>query len=97
MKKVYKYPLVIANSQTVKLPLDAEILSVQAQGDMVCLWAMVDPAAPPVARYIAIHGTGHECYEGNLTHISTFQMHGGALVFHAFEYTPAPDTGSKHE
>jgi hypothetical protein len=36
---------------------------------------------------IAIHGTGHEVYDGTLRHINTFQINDGALVFHAFEHT----------
>ena len=87
MRSVWKFPLKVANSQAVQIPAGAKILSVQAQGDAVCLWALCDTEALPEPRYIAIHGTGHEVYDGLLEHISTFQMHGSALVFHAFEHT----------
>ena len=87
MKSVWKFPLRVANSQCLQIPAGAKILSVQAQGETVCLWALCDTDALPEPRYIAIHGTGHEVYDGLLEYISTFQMHGGALVFHAFEHT----------
>ena len=87
MKTVWKFPLRVANSQAVQIPAGAKLLTVQAQGMAVCLWALCDSAALPEPRYIAIHGTGHEVYDGLLEYISTFQMQGGALVFHAFEHT----------
>jgi hypothetical protein len=85
METVYKYPLLVADTQAVDLPLGAQILSVQAQRGDFCLWALVDPKARKVSRHIAIHGTGHPVARGQLRHINTFQMDGGALVFHAFE------------
>jgi hypothetical protein len=36
-------------------------------------------------REIIIHGTGHLVPRDDLSHISTFQLMGGTLVFHAFE------------
>lgn len=87
-RAVYKYLLQVANSQTLMLPEGAQILSVQEQHGDVQLWALVDTSRELTPRYIAIHGTGHEVYDGDLTHISTFQMRGGSLVFHAFEFLP---------
>lgn len=40
---VYKYELEITDEQTIRLPLNAELLTVQMQGDKCCLWALVDP------------------------------------------------------
>jgi len=83
MKTVHKYPFRIGDP-SFSMPQDAELLCVQMQGDMPCLWALVETDNPMVTRRIKIRGTGHDC-SGVGRYISTFQMAGGALVFHAFE------------
>jgi len=87
MKRIYKYPLELTDTQFVELPLGAEILTVQMQGDRLCLWAMVNtlPEAIKKNRRIEIIGTGNPVPTGVLKYISTFQMMGGGLIFHAFE------------
>jgi hypothetical protein len=66
------------------MPEGAEILTVQMQNGEPCLWALVDAHLPTTNRKILIRGTGHDA-SGVGRYISTFQMKGGALVFHAFE------------
>ncbi len=87
MKKIFKYPLEVTDTQFVELPLGAEILTAQIQGDQLCLWAMVNtlPEAVKKNRRIEIIGTGNPVPTGNLKYISTFQMMGGGLIFHVFE------------
>lgn len=90
MKSVWKFPLAMTSAQEIAIPSGARLLAVQPQGEQVCLWAFVDTSAPKVSRHIAIIGTGHEAPAyGDLKHISTFQLHEGALVFHAFEIVDA--------
>lgn len=90
MKSVWKFPLAVADVQQVAVPSGARLLAVQPQDAGVCLWALVDTSAPKVSRIIAIVGTGHELPDhGDLKYISTFQLHGGVLVFHAFEVVDA--------
>lgn len=87
--KVFKYPLVHDDLQTVLLPKDARILHIQEQHGAFMLWALVDPDAPTERRAIRIAGTGHEIDLGhNLRHISTFGFGGSGLIFHAFEVLP---------
>jgi hypothetical protein len=87
---VWKFPLDVADVQDVSIPKGAQLLTVQSQGTNVCLWAFCDPGAEKVKRYICILGTGHEAPDyGALNYISTFELHGGALVFHAFEIVNA--------
>lgn len=75
----------------MRIPTGAQILVVQPQGDSVCLWALCNTNAEKEKRRICILGTGHEAPDyGALKFISTFQLHGGALVFHAFEIVDAP-------
>jgi hypothetical protein len=91
MRTIYKYPLKqLTDEQTIELPVGAEILTVQPQGEdddvMLWLWALIDPAAETTKeRTIAIHATGHHVKQEILWHINTFQLMGGAFVFHAFE------------
>lgn len=43
MNTIWKYPLYVQDVQTVEMPDEADILTVQVQGDVPCLWAMVNP------------------------------------------------------
>lgn len=85
-KKIYKYPLEVQDEQVVLLPTGAKILTVQAQNDRPCLWALVNPTAPnDMAVTIRIIGTGHEIQDSdNLEYISTFLSFNGLFVLHAF-------------
>ena len=89
MKKIYKYPLEMTDTQFVYLSLGAEILTVQMQGNQLCLWAMVNtlPDAIKKNRRIEIVGTGNSVPIGDLKYISTFQMFQdwGTLTYHVFE------------
>ena len=89
MKRIYKYPLELTDTQFVELPLGAEILTAQMQGDQLCLWAMVNtlPEAIKKNRRIEIIGTGNPVPTGDLKYISTIQIEGGRLIFHIFENT----------
>ena len=83
---VYKYEIKISDEQTVELPFNAEILTIQMQRDKCCLWALVDPRNELEERTICIYGTGHPIQDGiRLKYISTFQIPHLGLVFHAFE------------
>lgn len=89
MNQIWKYPLYVQDVQTVEMPDEADILTIQVQGDAPCIWAMVNPDAPLKPRKIRIYGTGHpvdpnlsaECY------IGTFQLKNGSLVLHVFDIT----------
>jgi hypothetical protein len=89
MKKIYKYQLDLLDTQFVELSLGAEILTVQMQGNQLCLWAMVNtlPEAIKKNRRIEIIGTGNPVPIGDLKYISTFQMFQdwGTLTYHVFE------------
>jgi hypothetical protein len=85
---VYKYELEITDEQMVKLPFNAQILTVQMQGNKCCLWALVDPTHELYERTICIHGTGNPIKikdAREYKYISTFQIPHLGLVFHAFE------------
>ncbi len=82
-KTIWKFPLEITDRQLVTMPDTFNPLSVQFQGDTLCLWAIVDPESETVARWITIHGTGHPVNDTGLTFIGTAQdTH--SLVWHIF-------------
>lgn len=95
MKTIWKFPLEVTDVQSVAMPQGAQVLTAQLQGpsyearatdSSLCLWALVDPDAPKTVRLLHIFGTGHPVYNADsLRYISTFQLDGGALVFHVFE------------
>ena len=66
MRKVYKYTLALQDEQTLMLPKDASILSIQMQGEGEApqLWALVEPQKPKAPRKIRVYGTGHEIEDG---------------------------------
>lgn len=88
--RIWKYKLKVTDQQEVHIPIGAKLLSVQMQGEHCCLWALCDEAAAAEGRIIAIYGTGHPQPDHPGEYISTFQMAGGNLVFHAFDMGAAP-------
>lgn len=87
MKTIYKYELDLADRQSLSLPQGFEILSIQVQHGVPCLWARVD-SNEFVTAAIRIHcyGTGHDLpSETELKFIDTIQMAEGKLIFHFFE------------
>lgn len=81
---IHKYQLAVCDKHTVEMPLGAEILCVQVQNDIPCLWAKVDPKAHRVDREIRIYGTGHDLDWDTGDYVGTFQVRGDFLVFHVF-------------
>jgi hypothetical protein len=83
--RIWKWTLDLSDVQPVIIPKGAKLLSVQMQGDTPQLWVLCDEKADKERRHIAIYGTGTPLPDEPGEFISTFQLHGGALVFHAFE------------
>ena len=80
-KRIYKY--VINSSSSIHIPKGAEILSVGAQRDDVCLWAMVEPDTEQETEEFIVVGTGWDVPEMARCFIGTAQLDNG-LVFHVF-------------
>lgn len=87
MTTIWKYPLKLQDHQSVDMPLGAEILTVQFQDGIPCLWAKVDSMMHnKKLRSIALVGTGHPVSEdGGCRYIGTCQQ--GPFVWHWFELT----------
>lgn len=86
-KTIWKFPLEIAGAQGIEMPKGAEILCVQFQKTILCLWAIVDPSAENEIRGFEICGTGRAPQHDfdRLSYVSTFQTMDGEFVWHLFE------------
>jgi hypothetical protein len=86
---IHKYVLVVEDEQTLRLPKDARILSVQFQGSGPVLWALVDPEAERETRHFVTMGTGHPVghreFVSKLEYLGTYQADQGMFVGHVFE------------
>lgn len=84
--RIYKYPLEITDEQCLWIPMRSKMISAQMQNGKLCLWAIVNPDAPPMCGHIIrIFGTGHEIVpdgEREMEFIDTVQD--GELVWHVF-------------
>ena len=86
--KIWKFSFETQNYIQIVMPAGAQSLTVQTQGNTPCLWALVDENNPPVVRIFRIYGTGHAIPGEVGAYVGTYQLDGGALVFHMFEIMP---------
>ena len=84
MNVIWKYPLGPGKNE-LKLPKGAELLTAQMQGSGPQLWVKLDPKAEKVYREVRVLATGEAFNGDGFRYISTFQLEGGSLIFHAFE------------
>ena len=87
-RTIWKYPLVITDYQLISIPTYGEILSVQVQNNIPCIWALVDPDGEIELRGFEIYGTGHTIQFDmgvDRKYIGTFITHDDNLVWHLFE------------
>lgn len=86
MKIIWKFPIKhISDRVILLLPASAQILSVQLQGNDICVWVLCSPTEPKSERTLAVYGTGHPIPEIEQRFIGTVQECNGALVWHIFE------------
>lgn len=87
VKTIWKFVLRVVDFQVVSVPPLSQILTVQTQGDDICLWVLVDPNSEKRVDYpVWVHGTGHPVDDAVTRgrYVSTVQLQGGRLVFHVF-------------
>lgn len=84
MSAIWKFPLELVDTQTVRMPFGAKILSVQAQYNVPTLWALVEESNMPEAVEVYIVGTGNPCHVSADRFVGTVQTHHGSLVWHVF-------------
>src|SRR5262245_15015642 len=60
--RIYKYPLQLTDLQVIDLPLNARLLSVEEQDNILMLWALVDEKAmTTMPVHIRVIVTGNPC------------------------------------
>jgi hypothetical protein len=83
---IWKFQFPVQDEFELGMPEGAEILSVQVQNGMPCLWAAVKPGNGMEKREFAVRGTGHEFTPiFKEVYVGTFQLHGGAFIGHLYE------------
>jgi len=94
MKRIYKYQLETIDEQFIEVPLllgnmfEKQVLKVDTQHGIPCIWIMVDDEQQKIRRKILIRGTGHECSGGidPDTYLGSYQLYDGAFVGHVFGF-----------
>lgn len=94
IKTIYKYELGLVDKQELKLPCNAQILSLQFQCGKLCLWALVAPQEERMLPYtFFIYGTGHLVTAGHHdNYLGTVQHDSGMLIWHVFYNGPHDDS-----
>jgi hypothetical protein len=82
---IWKFPIETTDLQSISIPAGSVLLTVQTQGGQPCVWALCDSALPLEQRFIAVYGTGHTLPYNPGKYVGTYQLSGGALVFHVFD------------
>ena len=90
MKKIFKYPIPVADEFFLQLTLFAEILTVQMQKSEPMLWVLLNPDEPNWERKFNLYGTGMTISADAHNYIGSFQMLNGALIYHLFEVVDLP-------
>jgi hypothetical protein len=74
MLAVHKYPFRIEDRFILSLPLGFQILKVECQAGIPCIWALVNPGCPTESVPFRIYGTGHSIKISEIgDHVATFQ------------------------
>ena len=84
MRVIWKYPLRIKDQQTIKIPIGAEILGVQAQRNQPVLYALVEPTAKSIDTEIYTFSTGQYFTQENLFYRGTYLINNDSFVGHVF-------------
>lgn len=89
MKTPWKFKLTCFD-QMVEMPEGAEILCIQTQDSVPCIWAVVDTTRPLTTRRFRTYATGQALPEAperveQLQHVGTYQIPGAGEVWHVFE------------
>jgi hypothetical protein len=81
---IWKFPLTAEDIQHIEAPEINRPLAVQTQNGMPQLWMLVDPESRRRRIKVRTFGTGHPGITQDMDYVGTYQLSGGALVFHVF-------------
>lgn len=84
--EIWKYQL-HPETESFDMPRGANVIAVDVQYGVICLWCEVDTAQPKEQRKFEVIGTGHKYPAGfeTLEYIGTVKLDGGTLIFHVYE------------
>jgi len=85
MKTIWKFKFEINDNFELSMPKNAEILTIQIQNNIPCIWAIIDSDQLSEIRYFELYGTGHLLKESKKKYIGSFRMYNDSLIFHLFE------------
>ena len=85
MRTIYKQKLIIADVQTIKVPVCSNILYIGKQQGCLCVWYECDTDFPVEERTIYCFGTGHEMPDEKMRYIGTVFFECETVVFHFYE------------
>jgi hypothetical protein len=83
MRTIWKFA--VTTPMVVRLPPEAQILTIQLQDNSPQMWVLLDAERPTTPRQFVVVGTGQPLPEGPLTYCGTFQLEHQHVVFHVFE------------
>jgi len=96
MKRIYKYTIPVKMYYTLNIYKGFTVLSIQAQGDCICMWAAVDITAEMVTVDLCILATGQSMDEQYPYYGGTVQTHEGMFVWHIFSNRLLDPWNPKH-
>jgi hypothetical protein len=84
MKTVWKYliPFVDDGKFELEYPILGQIVKIDMQDDVPCMWIYIDTDLEVEKRKFEIYGTGHVVEDGRVYRGTFFQ---GMFVWHVFE------------
>lgn len=86
MKAIYKYQLKTTGEQFIDFPINSEILTIQTQANIPCIWAKVETSETEHERKMFVTvGTGEPLPENTMEYVGTYQLNSGQFIFHVFE------------
>lgn len=88
-RTIHKVNLLEVDDQFITIPANSDIISVQTQGNNICIWYITSSLLSNVHRRIIMYGTGHQIDRdmNNMQFLGTVQLYGCSIVFHVFELT----------
>ena len=85
MKTIWKYQLDVDDEQSLEIPKGAQLLKIEAQHDVPCLWALVESQEETETIRLLTFGTGHNASgTSELTYLGSYQLRSGNFVGHVF-------------
>lgn len=81
-KIIWKFEFPIDDYFKIKMPEGAEIIHINTQNDVPCIWTIVNPENKEIYHKFVIKGTGHSFTGVEKEYVGTIHLKG--LVFHVF-------------